>query len=104
MTIIEPNKRRSKLKWLIFPVILVIFAGAYFSIAIYNTTVNLKHLFKTREAELRHLQIINVELRNRLYALLDAHNLRTAAEALGLVLEKNPSYLETGTNNFATNL
>ena len=94
MTIIQPNQQKSKIKLLIFLLILIVFGGAYLNILVYNETTDLRHFLKENEKALEHLQVLNAELKNQLYAKLDAENIKKAAGELGLILEKNPTYLE----------
>jgi len=104
MTIIEPNKNKSKNKLFIVLISAVIFIGSFFSIRIYNVNVDLRHTLTREEKKLDELEVVNAELKNRLYGILDNNNLRVRADELGLILEKNPLYLETDEQVVATNL
>lgn len=104
MTIIEPNKSKSKVKRFIGLVLTIVFIGAIFSIQIYNANVDLKYSLSTQEKKLDQLEVINAELKDRLYDILDSNNLRSQAQELGLILEKNPLYLETESQVVASNL
>ena len=103
MTIIEPNKNKSKIKLFIALISVIILIGSFFSIQIYNTNVNLKHTLAREGKKLEQLEVINAELKNRLYGILDDNNLRIRTQDLGLILEKNPAYLETDIQVAATN-
>ena len=64
------------------------------SVFIYNSTINLVRA--SHDVELTHKTVLtfNAELKNKLYSLLDAKNLRALAEVEGLKKISNPEYFE----------
>jgi len=66
--------------------------------------VDLRHSLSGGEKKLDALEVVNAELKNRLYGILDSNNLRLKSDELGLILEKNPLYIETEAQVAATNL
>ncbi len=94
MTIIQPNKPKSKLRFFILPLILMLFAGVYLSIVFYSDVTEFKVLLSKKEKELQELEVLSAELKNQLYNILDTQNMAKAAEEAGLILEQNPIYLK----------
>lgn len=94
MTIFQPHAKKS------FNYGLMLMAGfaliaALLSISLYNGIVNLRHSLALQETKLQELQTANADLKNRLYGILDAENLREIAGKLSLVKDNSPQYLET---------
>lgn len=102
MTIIEPKKKKSK--FMIFmPILALIAFGVYANISLYNSIVELRHELVKGEERLEQLEVESAELKNRLYALFDAAAMRKTAGEFGLILDKNPSYLELPSDSLAQN-
>lgn len=101
MTIIQPNKEKIKIWKFAVPFLAIILTGAYFSILFYNESVDMNHAVAAKEKELKILQVVNAELKNKIYGLLDAANINAAAA--GLILEKHPVYLENKSGQLAQN-
>lgn len=97
MTIIEPKKFKSQYKRYLIPILGLIFAGAAASIYFYSDIVELKDNVQNQEKTLQQLEVKNAELKNQLYTILDANKLKESAGTLGLILERDPNYLETKT-------
>jgi cell division protein FtsL len=93
-TIIEPNKKRAFMKY-ITPFIVLVAGSAIASVAMYVNTVDLRHELEDRQAYAQELTVYNVELKNQLYSLFDTDHMKVIAENAGLVLDKNPIYLQT---------
>jgi len=94
MTIIQPNKT-NRLTNVVFTMSLLALLGvASWSIVLYNRTVNMTHDISGKDREYQALLAKNAELKNALYAITDAKNLRHVAEASGLVPVAHPEYIE----------
>jgi len=104
MTIAKSKQRKDKANLLLVPILLIILGGAFFSISLYNKIVDLKHKLTGLENELYDLEVGNAELKNNLFSLLDVNNMQNLISENGLILEKNPSYLEFKTNELASNM
>ena len=77
--------------------------GAMMSIPLYSSIVDLRHTIRDSEQKTAELLVKNTETKNQLYELLDGAHLEGIAGQLGLILEKNPGYLEL-TADLATTL
>lgn len=104
MTIIQPNKRKSKSLIFITAFVAVVFGGAYLVILLYNETVDLRYAVANQEKELGLLQIQNAELKNKTYSVLSVANIAKTAGELGLVLDNKPTYVEPSRSDLANNL
>ncbi len=94
MTIIEPNKNRTHLNFILIALMGMIGLSILSGIYLYNQTVDLRHTIKNEAAMIQKTQEGMVDLRNRLYAVLDLKNLLNIAQSGGLVNDARPSYLE----------
>lgn len=104
MTIIEPKKLKPKSKILILFLFGIVLVASLGVITFYNKIVDLKFQLSKQEQELEDLKVLNAELKNEVYSYLDVDNLSTIARALGLILDRNPTYLEMETPDLARNL
>lgn len=73
--------------------IIGVFAIGVFA---YNGSLGVRREYAHLQSQVDELQVLNVELKNRLYELTDANSLGDVAIRLGLVVEKNPQYLHVG--------
>lgn len=73
--------------------IIGVFAIGVFA---YNSSLGVRREYAHLQSQVDELQVLNVELKNRLYELTDANSLGDVAIRLGLVVEKNPQYLHVG--------
>ena len=104
MTTIGPQKKRQSTRVFLACFLGTFVLGAVLGISFYNDTVDLKHEVRKAEARIVELEVLNADVKNQLYALLDAERLEALAGELGFVLEKRPSYLRVGASDLATNL
>lgn len=103
MTIIEPKKKKSK--FIIFaPILALLAAGVYLNVSFYNSIVELRHEIVKQEKEWERLEVEGADLKNKVYGLFDAAVMKKTASELGLILDKNPSYLELSADELARNL
>ncbi len=96
MTIIQPNRTNRLTNIVCAMSLLALLVVAAWSIVLYNKTVNATHDISAKEAEYKALLVKNAELKNTLYTLTDAKNLRHIAEVSGLVPIIRPEYIEEG--------
>ncbi len=105
MTTIGPQKKKTTLRRYIVALLSVFTITAAASIPLYNSIVTLKHTIRGTEKRTAELLVKNAETKNQLYERKDGARLEAIAKELGLVLEKNPRYLElTPSDELATTL
>ena len=63
----------------------------------YNHLVSLRHEIGVLEKEIISLQAKDSDLKNKLYALISPAKLELMGRQKGLVIEKNPDYLNIDT-------
>lgn len=85
MTIIAPKKNKNNINLIIIGLVLPVLVLAYWSISIYNQTVNLKHVLDDSRNQIQELKVTNADLKNQLYQLTDSRNLIQLGEDKGLV-------------------
>ncbi len=92
MTIIQPKTTHAltRFVWLFAGALLIL--GSFY-IYEYNHFVSLRHEVESLERELLSLQNRNSDLRQALYAVLNAPALEALARKKGLVIEKKPDFL-----------
>jgi cell division protein FtsB len=93
MTIIEPNKNKFNLNFLMIFAIGLIVCAAVLSIFAYATSVKIDHAISSYQKNLDRLKAESADLKNDLYAILDFQNADQLAEKLGLIKERKPEYL-----------
>lgn len=106
MTFLQPNQYGAKRGLIIVALfaVFIIAGGVTAGISLYNTTVNLRHEATSLERNLTGLKLENAELKKELYSRLDEANLVGLGRASGLILDKNPKYLETAGDILAKKL
>lgn len=67
---------------------------AVWGVFLYNQLVNLRHEVKKQEADISRAEVTNAELKNNLYSIIDAKNLKSSANSQSLILDKNPEYVK----------
>ncbi len=77
-------------------IILGIVAVFVIGIVAYNGSLQVRRQFTTLRDRVEELQAQNADLKNKLYALTDAKTLGSVALRSGLVVERNPQYLNVG--------
>ncbi len=85
----------------------LILSGGIFSILLYASTVELRYQVSIEHERAQQLEIENTEFKNQLYVLKDSLRDEEIALGLGLVLDRNPIYLEISSiekNRFVTQL
>lgn len=101
MTFISLTKKRSLLHPLVIALAFLVVGEAITLVFMYTQTVNMRDDIRVVTGELKASEAHTIELRNALYARLDAKNLFSAAEKAGLLLEKRPRYLELDDQSLA---
>ncbi len=73
----------------------ILAVSAISGIFLYNQLVNLRHEITSQGDNLGKAEVLSAELKNNLYAAVDVKNLEKLATENGLVIDKNPQYVET---------
>lgn len=94
MTIIRPKVRNYSV--FVILVFILILIGGIFYIFEYNSFVDTRYQIRNLKKKLVKIQELNVDLKNKLYAVVDPGKLESLAKDYNLVLEKNPQYLLSG--------
>ncbi len=97
MTIIQPNKNNYKTSFLISVLLITSISAALWGVFLYNQLVNLRHEVKKQETNFSRAEVMNAELKNNLYSIIDAKNLKSSIDSQSLILDKNPEYLKEKT-------
>ncbi|MEK9154749.1 MAG: hypothetical protein AAB596_01625 [Patescibacteria group bacterium] len=93
MTIIQPNKNKNKINFVISFLMLVLIASVAWGIFIYNQSVNFRHEISKMESNIRNLETKNAEFKNTLYQMTDLKNLESFKNNQSLVLDEHPEYI-----------
>ncbi len=96
MTIInstEKNKNKGLNSFLV-AIVFVLLVSAVFYIYQYNLNVNLKHQLKLTEKKISEAEILNAQLKDDFYKTIEPTKLKSLLLEKGLVLEKEPQYLD----------
>ena len=59
---------------------------------VYMQTVNLRHDLANAKNHLEEIKVVNAELKDAYYNLVDADNLERLAAERGLIKDKNPQW------------
>lgn len=94
MTIIEPNKNRVILNLPLLFLVGALASGILLNVFLYNQTVDLRFLLNKNEDDLKEIRVVNADLKNTLYKILDSGNLSELSAELGLVKDYKPDYIE----------
>ena len=68
--------------------------GAATLIVFYNQTVDARHVAAAEKEEFNRLQTESAEIKEKMFVLLDNHNLETVAQGRQLVKDDRPRYFE----------
>jgi cell division protein FtsL len=92
MTVIKPNKNKSRWNSIIF----FCAVGAIFCVALnvffYARSVAYRQESRKAEARLENLRLRNAELKNRIFNLTDLNSMKDFAEKNGLIKDGNPRW------------
>ena len=91
------NHKTSKKHFAFIALLAVIIAGGgILYIREYNSLVDTRHYIDTSKDTIIETDKEISDLTNDLYALTDPVKLKESADELGLILEKNPKYINIG--------
>lgn len=94
MTIIQPRKNNYKTNFLISIFIIAGLTMAIWGIFLYNQLVNFRHELTSQENTLRKTEVINAELKDKLYNLTDTNTFSSSTNPQSLIIDKNPQYIK----------
>lgn len=92
MTLIKPKNKKLWLLTLVTGLALLLVSLT--NVFVYNKIVNLQHSIASRGEEIQELRLINTDLKNKLYKVLDVKKLSEALKEGRLVKVKNLEYLQ----------
>lgn len=101
MTIIKLNKNRNKLNLIISSLLFAIVALIIQGIYLYSQSVNFRHDIASLEKNIRDIEVSNVDMKDKLFALFDSNNTKAIIENGGLIGEENPQYIKDSNNPLA---
>lgn len=96
MTIIQPNKNKNKINFLISIMALGAVFSAVWGVFLYNQLVNFRHEAGNYEKTVRQAEAENAELKNKLHQLIETTNSESSLNGNSLIIEKNPIYVKGG--------
>ena len=103
MTVLEFNQRESRHN----PVVVilgVLTVGSFIlGIFLYNNLISLRHDVSQNKEIISEIQIRDVELKDKLYELIDGIDQEEFLKASGLVVEKNPIYVVSSNTSVSSN-
>lgn len=94
MTLIRPRNNTFPFALVALFAAIPILAAATWLIISYNNVVDLRHGAQSMKNDLKNLQTMTADLREKEFALLDTRALDALAARNSLVRESNPRYLE----------
>jgi cell division protein FtsL len=92
MTIIKP-KEKNNISFIVLMFAVAIIGGMFY-ISQYNGVADNRYKIKELKLEIAEAEEQNVELKNNFYKIVDPTELEKMAGDHGLVLDKNPDYLD----------
>ncbi len=93
-TIIRPNQNKNSINLTIILLSIGLFTMVSVGVLLYNQIVNLQHFVSSQSDYLEASKLANVDLKNRLYQLVDSKNLINLANQMGMVKVNNPEFLQ----------
>jgi len=95
MTIIQPNKNRSRKisDVLIVCMGVVVFGAAAITVFSYSRVAGLKHNIAVLEQEIDEAKSVNADLKNNLFKMTDPQSLELIAAEKGLIEDRNPKWV-----------
>lgn len=92
MTVVRPNKNRSRWNAVILFSALATAACFTSGIFLYAKSVSYRQEARSLEARLENSRLSNAEFKNRIFFLTDLENMKRFAEEKGLVKDPNPKW------------
>ena len=93
MTFIQPNKNSRVRAAILFSLLFLLAASAFYLIVIYNRVVNFEHGVVKMKRELNEIEAQNIDHQNKIFSLIDSSKSESLSSGI-LIQEKNPKYLE----------
>ena len=95
MTIIQPDKTSALSSFSISILLVASISAVLWGVFLYNQLVNVRHELSSQKDGLQQAEVTNAELKNNLYSIIDAKNLKASMNSQSLILDKNPEYIKT---------
>ncbi|PIR05098.1 MAG: hypothetical protein COV57_00890 [Candidatus Liptonbacteria bacterium CG11_big_fil_rev_8_21_14_0_20_35_14] len=93
MTVFTPNKK-DNFNIYIGALVLALILVSGLWLYTYNLKVTVLHNISGVELELQRTRVVNAEMKNNLYSLLNPAEISIMAEARGLVKDSNPEFIQ----------
>jgi len=94
MTIIQPNKSSFKISLTMIFLSSIMIGLVIFNTYLYNKIVDFKFALKEQVKNIKKIEVINAELKNELYRIIDVNNLTKILKDQPLVIERQPEYFK----------
>ncbi len=93
-TIIRPNQNKHLVNLTVILLLIGLLTMVSVGVLLYNQIVNLQHFISVQSGSVETVKLTSVDLKNRLYQLVDSKNLINLANQLGMVKVNNPEFLQ----------
>ena len=94
MTYLRPNSNKASISFLLIGLLTILSLMVFWSVSVYNQTVNLRHDLADSEQKLQELKVANADIKNKLYQAIDSQVLTALGEERGLMKVKSPDYIQ----------
>ena len=94
MTFLRPKNNSIRINFILIGLITILSLMVFWSVSVYNQTVNLRHDLFASEQKLQELKVANADIKNKLYQAIDSQVLTALGEERGLMKVKSPDYIQ----------
>ena len=94
MTTFIRSRQSVNIKWLIILPVLIIAILSVADVWLYSNIVNWQHFISSRRQFIEQIKSENLNLQDQIYQITDTKKLINTAEKRGLILIKNPQFLQ----------
>lgn len=94
MTIIQPGKTNYLSNFFISILVIVSVSALLWGMFLYNQLVDVRHEISKQKDNFQQAEVDNAELKNNLYTIIEAKNLKTLITSQSLIFDKNPEYVK----------
>ncbi|MFH1246637.1 MAG: hypothetical protein V1489_02600 [Candidatus Liptonbacteria bacterium] len=94
MTILQPERPWTLTSYLLGGLIVVMACTSFWLITMYVRVVDLEHDMAQAKVDIQTREAENATLRDKMYALFGADNMRALSESRQLITDRNPQYVK----------
>jgi len=98
MTFLKIKGDKNNLVFLIQLLLLIVIGGAFY-ISQYNAIAENRYQIREMEQQITQLETLNADIKNNFYQTISSAKFETIAEKYGLILERNPDYMNPDSVN-----